>query len=81
MPKFQVQIGRTARVYHTATVEAESLDELRSMDAEDIIGLSDEWEENGAEDPEDMETVNISDVENDEVIARWSESDGWDQEN
>jgi len=80
MPKFQVQIGRTTRVYHSATVEAESLDELREMDAEDIIGLSDEWEQSGMDEPEDMETINISDEDEDKVLASWSEGDGWDQE-
>lgn len=79
MPTFQVQIGRAVRVYHSATVEAESLDALLEMDADDIIGLSDEWEQGGMDEPEDMETINISDEDEDKVLASWSEGEGWEQ--
>jgi hypothetical protein len=77
MPKFQVQIGRTSRVYHTATIEADSLEDLQNMRARDIVDLSDEWKEDGRDDPEFLETVNVSDETGHNHLARWNDQDGW----
>lgn len=83
MPKFQVQIGRTTTVYHSTLIEAESFEklqeELHTNRSDHVIGLSDEWEQEGIDEPERLETINISD-EDDKPLAHWSDGDGWDDE-
>lgn len=78
MPKFNVQIGRNVRVYHTATIEADSLEDLKNRSYKDsMLELSKKWENDGADEPEKIETVNIVSLEDEKVIASWSEGDGW----
>ena len=81
MPKYEVQIGRNVRTYYTATVEADSVEDLaRRVSEEDFESLATDWKKGGADEPETVEVANIADQETDTIVGRWTEEDGWDPE-
>jgi len=81
MKKFNVQVGRDARVYFTATVEAMSLQDAQNMLSRHGYECPDhvEWT-HGVDDFDQfdlVETCVISDPDTDEVLANYHDNDGW----
>lgn len=80
MPKFHVQVGRDARVYYSAEIEAESLEEAKSRISrwgykcpEDTV-----WRTDGVEDFDHVETCVIMTPEEESVLAVYTDGDGWE---
>jgi len=80
MPQFSVQVGRDARVYYTATVEAESLDDAQSKlsrhgyDSDPDVS----WTLDGTDDFDNVETCAISTADGETLLASYSDGDGWE---
>jgi hypothetical protein len=76
--QYEVQVGRDARVYFKA-IFTNTLEQLK--DSVSRHGFTQEpengWINDGVDDFENLETINITDLDIDEVIASWSEGDGW----
>jgi hypothetical protein len=79
MPKFHVQIGRTATVYHSAVIEADSLEDLTKESGKYFDGLTDDWKKDGQDDPEVIEVVNILDADGEKPLSRWTDMEGWEE--
>ena len=87
MPKFEVQIGRDARVYHKAVIEADSLEDAKSKLTSDGYHAKDaKWELDGHDSFDAIETCCIStddksDDEDEDILAFFTSSDGWGDNN
>ena len=77
--KFNVQVGRDARVYYTAEIEADSLEAAKSMVSRHGFDApkGTVWKEDGVDDFDNVETVNIWQGE-DGTITRYTDTDGWE---
>lgn len=82
MPKFEVQVGRDARIYYTATIEADSLEAAMAMSGSHGFNAPEGtvWTKDGFDDFDHVETVNIYDPDTAETIARFTDNDGWEAE-
>jgi hypothetical protein len=80
MAIFGVQIGRDARVYYTATIEAESLEAAKAMTSRHGFKAPEgtKWTQGGFEDFDNVETVNIYDPDTAEMFATYIDGDGWE---
>ena len=80
MPKFVIQVGRDARIYFKATVEAESLEDAMSNVSRHGYDCPDDtvWVEDGMDDFDNVETCSISTSDGKEtMLASYEDSDGW----
>jgi hypothetical protein len=76
--KFTVQVGRDARVYYRAEVEAENLaDAMSKMSRHGYDDGSAIWHHDGVDDFDEAETCCIMDASGEEVFAQWTGYDGW----
>ena len=76
--KYLLQIGRDARQYYTAGTNA-SLEDIKSRLTRH--GYADEqlsWEDDGADIFDNVETFSVVDRATKEVVAAYSDGDGWD---
>lgn len=83
MAKFRVQVGRDARVYYSATVEADDLEDAKSKLSRHGYDCPDEteWELDGVDDFDNVETCAICEVKHPhEVLASYTDQDGWADE-
>jgi hypothetical protein len=84
MPKFEIQVGRDARVYYKATIEAESLEAAMAMHSRHGFDAPEgtEWIADGADDFDQVETLNISQTVDGEdvLLASFDDNDGWSVE-
>lgn len=80
MAKFDIQVGRDARVYYSATIEAVSLEAAKKKLSRHGYDVPDSvvWIQEGFDDFENIETCNISNVGEDEVLARYTDENGWE---
>ncbi len=80
MPKFEIQVGRDARVYYKTTVEAESLDAAMAMNSRHGFDAPEgcDWEHDGTDDFDSVETVVISNPGTDTILAAYTSCDGWE---
>lgn len=80
MPKFSVQVGRDARVYYTATVEADNLEDAQSKLSRHGYDCSPDvqWTRDGIDDFDHVETCAISTADGETVLASYSDGDGWE---
>lgn len=79
MPKFEIQVGRDARVYYKTTIEAESLEEAMAMNSRHGFNAPSgcDWVEDGIDEMDNVETVSVTDPSTDRVIANYVDGDGW----
>ena len=80
MPKFVIQVGRDARIYFKATVEAESLEDAMSNVSHHGYDCPDDtvWEEDGVDDFDNVETCAISaDDGKETLLASYDDGEGW----
>jgi hypothetical protein len=81
MPKFEVQVGRDARVYYTATIEAESLEAAKALNGRHGFDApkGTVWNKDGLDEFDNVETVNIYDPDTAEMFATYTSGDGWEE--
>ena len=81
MTKFTVQVGRDARVYFSAEIEAESLEAAKNMVSRHGFNAAQgtSWIDDGTDVFDNVETCNISEPDGN-VLADWNEGDGWKEE-
>jgi hypothetical protein len=81
MQTFEVQVGRDARVYFTATIEAESLEAAKAMTSRHGFNAPEGtvWTKGGDDVFENVETVNIYDPDTAETISAYTSGDGWEE--
>jgi hypothetical protein len=80
MVKFEVQVGRDARVYYTATIEADSLAAAKAMTTRNGFEAPEgtKWTKDGEDVFDNVETVNIYDPDTAETVASYGDGDGWE---
>jgi predicted aspartyl protease len=82
MKTFEVQVGRDARVYYTATIEVDSLEAAKAMTTRDGFEAPEgtKWTKDGEDVFDNVETVNIYDPDTAETVASYGDGDGWEEE-
>jgi hypothetical protein len=80
MAKFKVQAGHDARVYYTATIEAESLEAVMAMTSRHGFKAPEgtKWTKDGEDVFDNIEIVNIYDPETEEMFSTYPDGDGWE---
>lgn len=78
MAKFKVTVGRDARVYYSAWIEAESAEAAQSRLSRHgyDAGESVQWEQDGVEPFDNVETCELVD-ETGETVASYEDGAGW----
>ena len=80
MPKFVIQVGRDARIYFKATVEAESLEDAMSNVSRHGYDCPPSviWEDDGIDEFDNLETCAISANDGEEtLLASYDDGEGW----
>jgi len=80
MAKFRVQVGRDARVYYSAIVEAEDLDDAMSKLSRHGYDCPDEteWNLDGVDDFDNVETCAVCEPEHpNKVLVSYTDREGW----
>ena len=77
--KFQIQIGRDARIYYSTTVEAESLEEVQEKVSRHGFECPEDtvWINDGTDDFDNVETAVIELA--DGSMVKWDEGNGWQE--
>lgn len=80
MEIFSIQVGRDARVYYKANIQAESLEAAQAMVSRHGFNAPDgtTWSLDGTDEFDHVETVAISDASGDAILASYSDGDGWE---
>lgn len=78
-PVFGVQVGRDARAYFKARISAGSIEEIQANLSRHGLECPDDtqWENDGVDAFDNVETCVIYDPATDEVLAYYSDSEGW----
>lgn len=77
---YEIQVGRDARIYFRAEVTGTIQDIQDNLSRHGYVGeINGAWKEDGVNDFENVETFHISDPDTEEVVASWSESNGWEE--
>lgn len=79
---FDIQVGRDARVYYSATTTGTLQEIMNNMSRHGYAGEVGKggWKRDGVDCFDNVETVNIYDTASSRILARYTTSEGWEMD-